>query len=97
VGSEAGGGPRQRQAVARPRLLCWQACGSWKLAFSLTPSGGGGLDAWWEVGTASPGAPHAAGDSGESGADNFRLRSESEFSGYGEEFLLSMRIWIIRI
>jgi hypothetical protein len=34
---------------------------------------------------------------GESGADNFRLRSESEFSGYGEEFLLPMQIWIIRI
>jgi hypothetical protein len=30
--------------------------------------------------------------SGESGVDNFRIRSESEFYGYGEEFLISMRI-----
>jgi hypothetical protein len=33
----------------------------------------------------------------ESGVDNFRIRSESELCGYGEEYLISMRIWIIRI
>jgi hypothetical protein len=29
--------------------------------------------------------------------DNFRIPSESELWGFGEEFLISMRMWIIRI
>jgi hypothetical protein len=33
----------------------------------------------------------------ESGVDNFRIRSESELCECGEEFLISMRMWIIRI